>query len=394
VLAQKDTSGAWEWSLADGLGSVRSVTNNSGAVMEHRHFEPYGNLYAGTMNETPFGFTGEWRDGGTGMYYLRARYYNPAFGAFVSRDPYAGTAARAMSLNGYSWVEGNPVMNTDPSGRLADPNAPVAANSDFDAVLQSSGLSLVPEQARDRFTSFQSYVSQRLGRVNTCPDDPNPYKLTYRDMLALFVGGEFGSLANSLVVGGVRVGLEAVARYYYYYAGADGQFDGTELWLLFGNVHSFYDQFDSEILYERMINGAYRILATEILSGTIDGQNVTTGQAGGRPWNWGNSALITERTRNRLQQANTESLNYSIYYRQVQPDESHYDYNVVYYYTASNSPSGDEFVLWTLSQEYCFRSNVDEQGAPLTGCAVYESRSARDNGEPFTVFSINNDLVE
>lgn len=66
----------------------------------------YGTLYAGTMAETPYGFTGEWRDGGTGMYYLRARYYNPAHGAFVSRDPYAGTAARAMSLNGYSWVDG------------------------------------------------------------------------------------------------------------------------------------------------------------------------------------------------------------------------------------------------------------------------------------------------
>jgi hypothetical protein len=28
--------------------------------MEHRHYEPYGSLYAGTMNETPFGFTGAW----------------------------------------------------------------------------------------------------------------------------------------------------------------------------------------------------------------------------------------------------------------------------------------------------------------------------------------------
>jgi RHS repeat-associated protein len=94
VLAQKDPSGAWEWMLGDGLGNVRSVMDDMLTVKEHRHYEPYGSLYAGAMAETPFGFTGEWRDGGTGMYYLRARYYNPAHGAFVSRDPYEGTAAR------------------------------------------------------------------------------------------------------------------------------------------------------------------------------------------------------------------------------------------------------------------------------------------------------------
>ena len=116
VLAQEDNAGNWEWMLEDGLGSVRSVVNNALTVLEHRHFEPYGNLYAGTMNETPFGFTGEWRDSTTGMYYLRARYYAPGMGTFVSRDPYAGTTARAMSLNGYSWVEGRVADGRDPSG--------------------------------------------------------------------------------------------------------------------------------------------------------------------------------------------------------------------------------------------------------------------------------------
>ena len=86
MLSQEDAAGNWEWMLTDGLGSVRGVTNNAGAVLEHRHFDPYGSLFAGAMAETPFGFTGEWRDGGTGMYYLRARYYNPAVRAFASQD--------------------------------------------------------------------------------------------------------------------------------------------------------------------------------------------------------------------------------------------------------------------------------------------------------------------
>jgi RHS repeat-associated protein len=87
------------------------VINNALTVLEHRHYEPYGALYAGTMAETPFGFTGEWRDGGTGMYYLRARYYNPAHGVFVSQDV-------LETLNRYAYVGGNPVNRVDPSGMI------------------------------------------------------------------------------------------------------------------------------------------------------------------------------------------------------------------------------------------------------------------------------------
>jgi RHS repeat-associated protein len=44
-----------------------------------------------------------------GLVYLRARYYNPALGVFPSLDPSEDQTDQPMSLNGYSWVEGNPV---------------------------------------------------------------------------------------------------------------------------------------------------------------------------------------------------------------------------------------------------------------------------------------------
>ncbi|MBE2267007.1 MAG: hypothetical protein IAE80_02160 [Anaerolinea sp.] len=50
------------------------------------------------------------------MQYHRARYYNPALGVFPSLDPFEGIIARPMSLNGYSWVEGNTPNATDPNG--------------------------------------------------------------------------------------------------------------------------------------------------------------------------------------------------------------------------------------------------------------------------------------
>lgn len=64
---------------------------------------------------TGFGFDGEWKDS-TGLYYLRARYYDPNTGVFLSEDSVSGDIESAISLNGYSFVENDPVNYTDPSG--------------------------------------------------------------------------------------------------------------------------------------------------------------------------------------------------------------------------------------------------------------------------------------
>ena len=64
---------------------------------------------------TSFGFDGEWKDS-TGLYYLRARYYDPNAGVFLSEDSVSGDIESAISLNGYSFVENDPVNYTDPSG--------------------------------------------------------------------------------------------------------------------------------------------------------------------------------------------------------------------------------------------------------------------------------------
>ena len=62
-----------------------------------------------------FGFDGEWQDS-TGLYYLRARYYDPSDGVFLSEDSVSGDIESATGLNGYSFVENDPVNYTDPSG--------------------------------------------------------------------------------------------------------------------------------------------------------------------------------------------------------------------------------------------------------------------------------------
>jgi RHS repeat-associated protein len=57
-------------------------------------------------------FGGREFDGETGLYYLRARYYDPSLGRFISEDPKGLEAG----VNSYVYVGNNPISGTDPSG--------------------------------------------------------------------------------------------------------------------------------------------------------------------------------------------------------------------------------------------------------------------------------------
>ncbi len=61
--------------------------------------------------------SGEQYDSDLGLYYLRARYYNPNTGRFMSRDPEAGNRFSPASLHKYLYAGGDPVNRIDPSGR-------------------------------------------------------------------------------------------------------------------------------------------------------------------------------------------------------------------------------------------------------------------------------------
>lgn len=76
-------------------------------------YDAFGGLRSKTgAADTDFRFTGEQWDSDTGFYYLRARYYDPAIGRFVRRDP-------IPFIQRYAYVLNNPVNLTDPSGKIA-----------------------------------------------------------------------------------------------------------------------------------------------------------------------------------------------------------------------------------------------------------------------------------
>ncbi len=116
LVGQDDGSG-FRTLLADGLGSVRSEIVN-GEVMAATTYDPFGNLLDERgHSSTTFGYTGEQFDDVTGLLYLRARYYNPGLHTFMGKDPWSGNPGKPQSMNGWSYVDNNPINWTDPSGR-------------------------------------------------------------------------------------------------------------------------------------------------------------------------------------------------------------------------------------------------------------------------------------
>jgi RHS repeat-associated protein len=60
---------------------------------------------------TPFMFGGQYLDAESGLYYLRARYYDPTTSQFLTLDP-----ALSKTMSPYAYVSGNPLNGADPSG--------------------------------------------------------------------------------------------------------------------------------------------------------------------------------------------------------------------------------------------------------------------------------------
>jgi len=65
----------------------------------------------------PWLFAGEQRDAALGFDYLRARYYDPAIGRFITRDPWPGNRAHPSTQTAYPYVVNHPTGLVDPSGR-------------------------------------------------------------------------------------------------------------------------------------------------------------------------------------------------------------------------------------------------------------------------------------
>jgi RHS repeat-associated protein len=144
MVARQDSGGTYYYHH-DHLGSVKLVTNSSGAVVNRLDYAPYGGtLQSSASAATPsadaatagtdasvsqaasplpgasdeFGFDGQRTDAETGLVYMNARYYDATLGRMISADSMVPDARNPQAFNRYAFAYNNPVSNTDPTGHV------------------------------------------------------------------------------------------------------------------------------------------------------------------------------------------------------------------------------------------------------------------------------------
>lgn len=117
VYADKGNSTEKQFYVTDPHGNVVQLTDEGGKVIKTYEYDSFGNeVKLDSKDENPFRYCGEYYDKETGEIYLRARYYQPAVGRFLTRDSYTGQEDDALSLHLYTYCGNDGVNAWDPSG--------------------------------------------------------------------------------------------------------------------------------------------------------------------------------------------------------------------------------------------------------------------------------------
>ncbi|GAA5510293.1 RHS repeat-associated core domain-containing protein [Novipirellula caenicola] len=164
------TSGETYWALTDHLGSVRDLVDNNGEIRQHVAYDSFGNRIveqdydaSGTAISSShpdaidalFGYTGRDWDADAGLQNNRARWYDPATGRWLSKDP-IGFAAGDANL--YRYVGNQATTETDPSG---------LANFILPSAIPGSGITPQQDLENQRVDSYAAVngVSRAAGSL-------------------------------------------------------------------------------------------------------------------------------------------------------------------------------------------------------------------------------------
>ena len=157
-LISQTWNGITSYYLHDGQGSVSALTNASADITDTYSYTAFGEILNRTgTTVNAYQYTGQQYDSSTGLYNLRARYYDPRDGRFITIDPYydelgnsispqkiscnaksklpclspksscrisqcnngCGSPIKPMPLHKYVYADANPVNEYDPSGLIA-----------------------------------------------------------------------------------------------------------------------------------------------------------------------------------------------------------------------------------------------------------------------------------
>ena len=119
LIYAEDSAGVKKYYLFNGHGDTAQLTDATGNVVKSYEYDAFGNeKNIDNIDTNPFRYSGEYFDRETSTYYLRARYYDPTIGRFISEDSNWGKDQDPLSLNLYTYCQNNPILYVDPSGNV------------------------------------------------------------------------------------------------------------------------------------------------------------------------------------------------------------------------------------------------------------------------------------
>ncbi len=218
-------SGVTSYYLSDGQGSTRALLNGTGDLTDTYAYTAFGEMYnqtGSTLNN--YRYTGQQFDSLTGLYSLRARYYDPGVGRFVSRDTYPINYQNPIELNRYGYTANNPINGYDPSGH----NSFFEYSASNSETTQSSRLlgAMVGGYVTGLLGSFVTYLMASIGACGEDARDwatlvdPLQFALTSASVGAI-TGGIFSQIgpiasaaltAGSIAITAATEGPEVVAQ--------------------------------------------------------------------------------------------------------------------------------------------------------------------------------------
>ena len=111
--------------LRNAQGDITGIVNSSGTQVVDYTYEAWGvkmsrtGSMAGTLGVlNPFRYRGYVYDEETELYYLKSRYYKPAWGRFINADIFVSTGQGLLGSNMFAYCNNNPVMGYDPNGEF------------------------------------------------------------------------------------------------------------------------------------------------------------------------------------------------------------------------------------------------------------------------------------
>lgn len=209
VLARDNTSGGVAWYLTDRLGTVRDIVDNTGAIIDHIDYGAFGNVLA---ESTPasgdrFKYAGMEADSYTGLYYDRARWYDPNGGKFIGQDPIGFSGGDG---NLYRYVGNRPINATDSTGLYVDtPDDYVDNFGSHGSMSEAKAVAILDKKVRELRANKQ-FAAAELFEYYLHGDRQTPIQFSPPAQQEL--AKETSSMAYTLVISSFNI-LECKGTY-------------------------------------------------------------------------------------------------------------------------------------------------------------------------------------